>query len=94
MIVLKRFTYLLPLLVLLAMSRGAVAAALPEFRDIVEQSSPAVVKIIVEASGPRPGQGQPGPEEIPEYLRRFFEFRGAPPAPSAHGDGIWFYHFR
>lgn len=81
MIVLKRFTYLLPLLVLLAMSRGAVAAALPEFRDIVKQSSPAVVKIIVEASGPRPGQGQPGPEEIPEYLRRFFEFRGAPPAP-------------
>jgi serine protease Do len=81
MIVLKRFTYLLPLLVLLAISRGAVAAALPEFRDIVKQSSPAVVKIIVEASGPRPGQGQPGPEEIPEYLRRFFEFRGAPPAP-------------
>ena len=57
------------------------AAQLPEFRDIVKQSSPAVVKIIVEASGPRPGQGQPGPEEIPEYLRRFFEFRGAPPQP-------------
>ena len=81
MIVLKRFIYLLPLFALLAMSRGVVAAALPEFRDIVKQSSPAVVKIIVEASGPRPGQGQPGPEEIPEYLRRFFEFRGAPPAP-------------
>jgi len=57
------------------------AAQLPEFREIVKQSSPAVVKIIVEASGPRPGQGQPGPEEIPEYLRRFFEFRGAPPQP-------------
>jgi serine protease Do len=54
---------------------------LPEFRDIVRQSSPAVVKIIVESSGPRAAQGQPGPEEIPEYLRRFFEFRGAPPAP-------------
>ena len=64
---------------LLLNGRSALAAQLPEFRDIVKQSSPAVVKIIVEASGPR--QGQPGPEEIPEYLRRFFEFRGAPPAP-------------
>ncbi len=67
---------------LLLASRAASAAQLPEFRDIVKQSSPAVVKIIVEASGPRPGQGQPRPEEMPEYLRRFFEFRGAPPAPN------------
>jgi len=63
------------------MFAGNAQAALPEFRDIVKKSSPAVVKIIVEASGPRAAQGQPGPEEIPEYLRRFFEFRGAPPAP-------------
>lgn len=55
------------------------AAALPEFREIVRESSPAVVKIIVEQTAPRGPQGQPGPDEIPEYLRRFFEFRGAPP---------------
>jgi serine protease Do len=58
----------------------ATAAALPEFRDIVKQSSPAVVKIVVEHSAAREGQGHPGPEEIPEYLRRFFEFRGGPPS--------------
>ncbi|MEP5568372.1 MAG: Do family serine endopeptidase [Halioglobus sp.] len=67
--------------VLLLIGQAANGAQLPEFREIVKQSSPAVVKIIVEASAPRPGQGQPSPEEMPEYLRRFFEFRGAPPAP-------------
>lgn len=56
------------------------AAALPEFRDIVQKSSPAVVKIIVEHTGARAGHGQPGQEQMPEYLRRFFELRGAPPS--------------
>jgi serine protease Do len=55
------------------------AAALPEFREIVQESSPAVVKIIVEHSAAGGSQGQPGLDEIPEPLRRFFEFRGAPP---------------
>jgi len=60
---------------------GLVAAAeLPDFRQIVKDSSPAVVKIIVEHSAASAAQGQPSPEEIPEYLRRFFEFRGAPPS--------------
>ena len=48
------------------------ALELPDFRQIVRESSPAVVKIIVEHSAARSAQGQPGPEEIPEYLRRFF----------------------
>jgi serine protease Do len=67
------------------------AAGLPDFREIVQKSSPAVVKIIVEQSRSAAGQGQPGPEEIPEYLRRFFEFRGAPPSPQermAMGSGF------
>ena len=60
---------------------GLLAAAeLPDFRQIVRDHSPAVVKIIVEHSAASGGQGQPSPEEIPEYLRRFFEFRGAPPS--------------
>ena len=58
----------------------ASAAELPDFSEIVKKSSPAVVKIIVEGSAGGPAQGQPMPEEIPEYLRRFFEFRGAPPS--------------
>ena len=55
------------------------AAELPDFRSIVKASSPAVVKIVVEHSAPKAGEEPYGPEEIPEYLRRFFEYRGAPP---------------
>ncbi len=55
------------------------AAELPDFRSIVKASSPAVVKIVVTHSSPRSEQSPYGPEEIPEYLRRFFEYRGAPP---------------
>ncbi|KAA1193348.1 DegQ family serine endoprotease [Pseudohalioglobus sediminis] len=81
MTVLTRLTSVLVFGITVLCALQVRAAELPDFRNIVKQSSPAVVKIIVEASGPRPGSGQPGPEEIPEYLRRFFEFRGAPPAP-------------
>ncbi|MBP6682040.1 MAG: Do family serine endopeptidase [Halioglobus sp.] len=55
------------------------ASTLPEFREIVQQNSPAVVKILVQHSGPANIQGQPDPEQMPEYLRRFFEHRGGPP---------------
>ncbi len=54
------------------LATSAMAAELPDFREIVEQQSPAVVKIIVEHSGERPEQF--GGQEIPEYLRRFFQF--------------------
>lgn len=67
------------LILAFCLSRSALAAQLPDFREIVRSSSPAVVKIIVEQSATRGAQGQPRQQEIPEYLRRFFEFRGAPP---------------
>jgi serine protease Do len=59
-------------------SLGLRAAELPDFRNIVEENSPAVVKIIVEH---RSGGGTRfnGPEQIPEYLRRFFDFPEPPP---------------
>ncbi|GAB5452085.1 MAG: serine protease MucD [Halioglobus sp.] len=75
---LRSFTVLLALFLPLLAS----AAELPDFKQIVRESSPAVVKIIVEQNTARAaeqGQGQV-PEEIPEYLRRFFEFRGGPPS--------------
>ncbi|MHA7817113.1 MAG: Do family serine endopeptidase [Pseudohaliea sp.] len=57
----------------------ASARELPDFREIVAEQSPAVVKILVESrSG---GHPRFDTEEIPEYLRRFFEFRGEPPGP-------------
>ncbi len=57
---------------------GSALASLPEFKPIVQQNTPAVVKILTEYPS---GGGSPhGAEmpEIPEYLRRFFEFRGQP----------------
>jgi len=68
-----------------------MAATLPDFRDIVKEHSPAVVKIVVEQGPAAARQGQPGPQDMPEYLRRFFEFRGGPPAPQdqvAMGSGF------
>nr|WP_197911860.1 DegQ family serine endoprotease [Kineobactrum salinum] len=57
----------------------AAQQVLPEFSEIVRDNSPAVVKIIVQHQAGRGGQLPPGAEEIPEYLRRFFEYRGEPP---------------
>ena len=61
-------------------SRLGVAGDLPDFQKIVRENSPAVVKIVVEQHLSQGGSQQPGPDEIPEELRRFFEFRGAPPS--------------
>jgi len=70
-------------LVLLAcavlMSFPVSASTLPEFREIVRQNSPAVVKILVQQSGPGKLQDHPDMEQMPEYLRRFFEQREGPP---------------
>ena len=69
MTLLSRLIYITLFTTLLLTGRAVSAAQLPDFTDIVKQSSPAVVKIIVEASGPRAGQAQPAPEEIPEYIK-------------------------
>ncbi len=55
-------------------------ADLPDFTEIVESASPAVVKILVEYEFENP-RYQEQLEELPEYLRRFFDFRGGPPVP-------------
>ncbi len=67
-------------LVSLAFVLKASSAALPDFTDIVESSAPAVVKILVEYESENP-RYQEQMEELPEYLRRFFDFRGGPPVP-------------
>ena len=64
----------LVLLFVSVFSKNALAD-LPDFTEIVESSSPAVVKILVEYESANP-QYQQQLEEIPEYLRRFFDFRG------------------
>ena len=58
------------------------ASELPDFQSLVEEEGDAVVKIAVTGSRPANVQGMPDfdTDELPEYLRRFFE--GAPgPAP-------------
>jgi serine protease Do len=53
----------------------SAVAELPDFTDIVEDAAPAVVKILVEAE--MSGRAEPDQmDQVPEYLRRFFEFRG------------------
>ncbi|MEO0436909.1 MAG: Do family serine endopeptidase [Pseudomonadota bacterium] len=62
-----------PLLLVLALlfSTSAGAAELPDFTEIVDEHSPAVVKIVVEAS--ERAAGNMNQEEIPEFLRRYFQ---------------------
>jgi len=74
-----RFHGLVFLLIVLGSARALAAAALPDFREIVREHSPAVVKIIVEQQPGREAGSQALPGEIPEELRRFFEYRGTPP---------------
>jgi len=68
----------MPLLAAVLLSWGleaaARAAALPDFKPIIEKNTPAVVKILVEYSaGAGRGNTPFDSREIPEYLRRFFE---------------------
>lgn len=74
-----RITRFVLLLVAVFTSSMAASLELPDFRSIVKKHSPAVVKIVVEQSAKVSNSGQAAPDEIPEYLRRFFEYRGAPP---------------
>ena len=71
---------LLFLSVVFWITQAAAATSLPDFQKIVRQHSSAVVKIIVQQSASQNSMGQPRQDQIPEELRRFFEFRGAPPS--------------
>lgn len=64
----------------LSFSSSKVAAELPDFTEIVDSASPAVVKVLVEYESENSRYSEQL-EEIPEALRRFFDFRGGPPVP-------------
>ncbi len=71
----------------------AVQASLPDFTEIVEDASPAVVKVMAEVKefrlGEDEGMDQPEDfEQLPEALKRFFQYRN-PPAPRG-GSGSGF----
>ncbi|MFT4768870.1 MAG: serine protease Do [Glaciecola sp.] len=67
-------------LALLLSASVSWAVELPDFTKIVAQQSPAVVKIIVEGSAPNSGQNI-NEEEIPEFLRRYFQMPDPPQSP-------------
>ena len=88
--VIIRFSTALLVTSALLLSGQAGAAGLPEFRDIVKQHSPAVVKIIVEHKGGG-GPSWRGQNDIPEPLRRFFGFPdGQPPQRQQMATGSGF----
>ena len=69
-------------------------ASVPDFATIVEERSPAVVKIIAEVKLPSRSareqmEGLEELEQLPEALRRFFQYRN-PPAPRGGGTGSGF----
>jgi len=64
----------------LSLTAQKSAAELPDFTEIVDAAAPAVVKILVEYEAENP-RYQEQLEELPESLRRFFDFRGRPPVP-------------
>jgi len=53
-------------------STFALAVSLPNFADLVEEQSPAVVKINVRVES-KPQMQMPEGREVPEFFRRFFE---------------------
>lgn len=65
------------MLVFLAPLAQAQRSDLPDFRSIVAETSPAVVKILVEHSGSSARQDM-DESEIPEFLRRYFQMPSPP----------------
>ena len=80
-------------LVLVVWSTLSAASSLPDFTEIVEDSAPAVVKILVEykAGQNRAESESFDPDALPDYLKRFFDPRGMPNSPrprSSMGSGF------
>ncbi len=63
----------LVLLVLFSLASGAHARGLPEFTELIEKNSPAVVKITTTTRSPVRNQMMPPPQQIPEIFRELFE---------------------
>ncbi|HQQ63914.1 MAG TPA: DegQ family serine endoprotease [Pseudomonadales bacterium] len=83
----KNIVYIFVFVFLWALDATSLhARELPDFTQLVEKYSPAVVKIQVEThvQGPQVYGLQPG-EEMPEPFRRFFQM---PPGQQAPGGGV------
>lgn len=85
----NRFNLLLKAVVISAfLIPGLALAALPEFTELIEKASPAVVKINTVAKA-RPSQRQQRQrQEVPEIFRQFFDQRRAPQQSRSMGSGF------
>ncbi len=63
---------------------GDVRASLPDFANVVEKASEAVVKILVEYE-PEDIKVEEQLQELPEYLQKFFDRRPSPGSPRSRG---------
>ncbi|KQZ80468.1 MULTISPECIES: DegQ family serine endoprotease [unclassified Pseudomonas] len=85
---LKTYLSIFATVLVLGQSVAAQAVELPDFTQLVEQASPAVVNISTTQKLPdrKVNQQMPDLEGLPPMLREFFE-RGMPPQPrSPRGD--------
>ena len=78
---------------LILVASQAAIASLPDFTKIVEDSSPAVVKVMAEVRTPSPDASNRMEQleeldQLPDALKRFFQYR-SPPAPRG-GSGSGF----
>ena len=78
---------------LILVASQAAIASLPDFTKIVEDSSPAVVKVMAEVRTPPPDASNRMEQleeldQLPDALKRFFQYR-SPPAPRG-GSGSGF----
>ncbi|MBB3168265.1 DegQ family serine endoprotease [Simiduia aestuariiviva] len=67
--------WLFATVVALCLAAPADARGLPEFTDLIEQHSPAVVKINTVERAKRSSQRQQYPQDIPDIFRHLFEQR-------------------
>lgn len=80
-------------IMLVMCSASSVGSSLPDFTQIVENSAPAVVKILVEYKSEKSGDDLKSfdQDDLPDYLRRFFDPRSMPNSPrsrSSMGSGF------
>lgn len=87
---LYRFTMSLVLSMLL-LAANAQARSFPDFTDLIEEKSPAVVKITAQTKNRNAGQPQIElPDNVPEIFRHFFDPRQMPERESsAAGSGFF-----
>lgn len=72
---------------------GVATASLPDFTDIVEESSPAVVKVMAEVKAPALDNSNRMEQleeldQLPDALKRFFQYRNPPVPRGGSGSGF------